>query len=232
MEDEQHRDPVSAFLRVPRHGTAADIVREFARYVLDETSCRTLPTSLNAICKHLRLPVTRQPLLGQRGFTTEDRRIYLNADDRETVQKFTAAHEVMEILSLTIDGGVADEWMPDAVIAEFTDRKERLCELGAAELVMPTHLFHEVVAQKAVDLAWVREIATRCQVSLTATVWRIIELDLAPLIFIVWQHKHKPTEYVPSQVGQLNLFGPPDYHYFGVIFAYLSSARREEPCNW
>jgi hypothetical protein len=211
VEAEQRDDPVVAFLHVPRQGTARDVVRAFARYLLDETACSALPVSLNAICKHLRIPVKRQSLPGQRGFTTADRRIYLNAGDRETVQKFTAAHEVMEVLCLAVEEGAADDWMRDDVIAEFSDRKESLCEMGAAELVMPPHLFCAVVRQQRVDLARACDIARQCQVSLTATVWRIIELELAPLVLIVWQRKHKPTEYVPSQVGQLNLFGTPHF---------------------
>ncbi len=210
MEPEQPNDPIVAFLRAPRQGTAGDIVRGFARYLIDEMGCSTLPVSLNTICKHLRVPVKRLSLPGQRGFTTEDRRIYLNADDRETVQKFTAAHEVMEVLSLAVEEGAADDWMPDDVVTEFTDRKESLCEMGAAELVMPQHLFRDLVLQQPVDLSHACEIAERCQVSLTATLWRIIEIDLVPLALIVWQRKHKPTEFVPSIVGQMTFLDSPE----------------------
>jgi hypothetical protein len=45
----------------------------------------------------------------------------------------------------------------------------------------------------------------------TATLWRLIQNDLSPRIVIVWQRKHKPREFVPSRVGQLNFFGPPEY---------------------
>jgi len=210
MEAEFSEDPVVAFLLEPRPGSADDLVRAFARYLIDQTACYSLPISLNTVRKFLKLPVRRVPLPGQRGLTTDDRRIFLNADDRRTVQKFTLAHEFMEVLFLAIEAGKADDWIEDDVLAACHDRKETLCDIGAAELIMPLHLFSAMVGQGPVTLPWACDIATQCQVSLTATLWRIIEHGLAPRIMIVWQYKHKPREYVPSVVGQLNFFGPPE----------------------
>jgi hypothetical protein len=35
-------------------------------------------------------------------------------------------------------------------------------------------------------------------------------MDLAPLVLIVWRRKHKPTEFVPSIVGQMTFLGSPE----------------------
>jgi hypothetical protein len=47
----------------------------------------------------------------------------------------------MEVMFLAIEAGQADKWLSDDVLIELTKRKETLCEMGAAELVMPGHLF-------------------------------------------------------------------------------------------
>ena len=210
MVSHLHDNQATTFLRTPRDENAEDIVRAFARYLIDETASRTLPVSLNTIRKYLNLPVRREQLPGQRGFTTDDLHIYLNADDRETVQKFSLAHEFMEVMFLAIEAGQADKWLSDDVLIELTKRKETLCEMGAAELVMPGHLFRELVCQQPVTLARACALAEECKVSLTATLWRIIEMDLAPLVLIVWRRKHKPTEFVPSIVGQMTFLDSPE----------------------
>ncbi len=151
----------------------------------------------------------RQPL-AQHGFTTHDLRIYLNADDYDTVQKFTLGHEFMEMLFFALEEGGADAWMHDDTFTGLMGQKEKLCDAGSAELVMPLALFTVLVREQPITLQRVSDIATHCQMSFTATIWRIIKNGLAPKVFIVWQFKHSPKEFVPSQVGQGVLFGTPN----------------------
>jgi IrrE N-terminal-like domain len=204
-------NPATAFLENAQSiRTAEDLVRAFAHYLLAEACCDVLPIRLDAIRAYLNLPVRRELLPGQRGLTTPDLRIYLNADDREARQNFTLAHEFMEVLFLAIEDGAADEWLAEDVFSNLRKRKEILCDIGAAELLMPLRQFSALVGQNPVTLASARKVADQCQVSLTATLLRIIEHNLAPRILIVWQQKHEPREYVPSHAGQANFFGPPE----------------------
>lgn len=88
--------------------------------------------------------------------------------------------------------------------------KEELCELGAAELTMPLPLFSKLVEQHSITLDAAKDIARVCQVSLTASLRRMIDTGLMHKALVIWQHKHKPTDRSPSRIGQYALFGPPE----------------------
>lgn len=211
MPESGRSNPAIAFLRTRRDVTADELVEHYASFLLHEASAYQLPVQLDRVREHFALPVRHLTLAAdQRGFTTDDLRIYLNADDWPTVQKFTLAHEFMEVLFFALKDGYADEWMSDEVFTTLLDHKERFCDKGAAELVMPLPLFADLVAKQPMSFQRAQGIAAHCEVSLTAALWRMIEVDLVPMVYVIWRHTNSPTEFVPSQVGQGNLFGPPE----------------------
>lgn len=204
-------NPATEFLKTPRHVSPRDLLRHYAIFVLQSSDAYRLPVPLNSIRSRFALPVHHGSLdSAQHGFTTDSLHIYLNADDLPTVQHFTFAHEVMELLFLAVREGAADDWMSDDLFVAVQQEKERLCETGAADLLLPAPLFADLVSQQPFSLAWAKRIAARCGVSLTATVWRTLELGLANALFVVWRFTHSSAQYVPSAVGQTNFFGPPE----------------------
>lgn len=204
-------NPTVHFLHTPRRGPPEDLIRGYAHYLLSLINCDRLPVSLNAIRKRLGLTVYRKPLPGLRGCTNPALTIYVNSDDRLAVQKFSAAHELFEVLFFAIRDDVAADWMDDNLFTGLMERKEALCEIGAAELTMPLPLFSDLIGQHPVCLDAAKEAATLCGVSLTATIYRIIDLGLAAKALVICQHKHKPLDRFPSRVGQGNLFGTPEF---------------------
>jgi IrrE N-terminal-like domain len=207
---EQYRsNPAIAFLKNPQDiECPEDLVRGYAHYLLKEARVYQLPIKLDVIRHHFNFPVHYQQLPPEeRGCITDDLRIYLNAGDRSTVQQFTLAHEFMEVLFFALKEGAADDWMSDQLFEALQKRKERLCDAGAAELLMPLPLFREFVSQSPVSLKWAQEIAFYCKLSLMAILRQIVESDLSPMALIFWSHKHRPKEFVPSKIGQGNLFG-------------------------
>lgn len=204
-------NPAVTFLRTVRCQNAKELIEEYATFLLRESGTYDLPVQLERVRQYLALPVHRQELgSDQRGFTTPDLRIYLNATDWRTVQKFTLAHELVEVLFLALKAGYADDWLSDRAFTTLCDNKERFCDSGAADLIMPRPLFTDLVLQRRLSFDWAQDVAARCEVSLTATLWRIIESGAVPVLLVFWRHKHSPTEFVPSAVGQGNLFGPPE----------------------
>ncbi len=204
-------NPAVAFLQTPQLVPPRELVQRYALYVLESADGYRLPVPLDYIRERFSMAVHKQPLdPAQRGFTTGDLRIYLNADDLPTVRSFTFAHEVMELLFLAVREGAADDWMSDETFVALQHDKERLCESGAAGLLLPMPLFADLVSQQPFSLAWARRIAGRCAVSLTATIWRILELGLANALFVVWRFSHSSAQFVPSAVGQTNFFGSPE----------------------
>lgn len=90
-------NPAVAFLRAPCASDPNQFIQEYATYLLEQADAFLLPVPLEKVRSCCQVPVHQQPLSSQqRGFTTDDLRIILNADDLPTVQKFTLAHELME----------------------------------------------------------------------------------------------------------------------------------------
>lgn len=201
------RNPALPFLRSARSTSAEQLIRDYALYLLKAADAYQLPVKLEKVQRHFQLkPPVVASLDHQRGFISENLQIYLNADDRGTVRKFSHAHEFIEALFLALACDEAEQWVADDVYVALQDRKEYWCERGAAEIVMPRDLFRHLIPQP-VRLAWAMELATLCELSLTATLWRIIETGPADAVLVIWRFGHAPRESVPSASGQLNLFG-------------------------
>jgi hypothetical protein len=203
-------NPAVTFLQTPHPGTPSELISDYTNYLLSFIECDRLPVSLNAIRKRLNLRVRRTPLPGQRGCTNLALSIFVNSDDRLSVQRFTVAHEFIEVLFFAIADDAAADWMDDDLITALMDRKEELCEFGAAELTMPLPLFSKLTEERSINLDTARDIAKTCQVSLTAGLHRMIDTRLIHKALVIWQYKHKPTDRFPSRIGQGALFGPPE----------------------
>lgn len=201
-------NPAIGFLKQGHRCTAEQLVRKYASYLLHEANAYRLPVNLELIRKHFGLPATqRKSLPGQRGLVNkDDLRIYLNADDPLTVQQFTFGHEYIELLFLALNMDDADSWVDDVLYENLVEKKERLCDAGAAELLMPLALFREVVP-RPLHLTWAQHLAESLQLSLTATLWRVFETELVEAVLVIWRYGHAPREFVPSVAHQLNLFG-------------------------
>src|SRR5215510_13856167 len=123
-------NPALAYFQVRRRSSADEIIRGYARFVLETACAYQLPVPLDHIRSRFHLLVHRQPLSlsgGQRGLTTDSLEILLNADDLPTVQNFTFGHELVELLFIALRDGAADDWMDDALFTALLDNKEALC---------------------------------------------------------------------------------------------------------
>ena len=112
--------------------------REYARYLLRSSDACKLPISLESIRKQHGFQWHTVPI-SQRGFLIGDA-IYVNSDDQLTVQRFTEAHELMELLVLALRSETPSR-IETKAWPKFEKDKEQWCEQGAAELLMPERLF-------------------------------------------------------------------------------------------
>lgn len=206
---QRRSNPAIVYLKDPKVVEGPeDLVRDYAQYLLKEAGAYQLPIRLAAIRRYYEFSVYYQRLPQEdRGCITDDLRIYLNAADRPTVRQFTLAHEFMEVLFFALKEGAADAWMSDQLFEALQRSKESLCDAGAAELLMPLVLFRELVSQSPISLQWAQEIAAYCNLSLMAILRRIVETGLSPIALVIWSYKYSPNEFVPSIIGQGNLFG-------------------------
>lgn len=199
-------NPAVDFLQQPHPGRPELVVQEYARFLLHTSGAYKLPVPLDRVHRYFGFPVHHRQLPpDQQGFTTEELSIYVNADDWPTRQKFTLAHELMEVFFFALkDEHCNPSWMDDDCFVTLCDNKERFCNKGAAELIMPWQLFSRLVEKRSVSLQWAQQVADHCEVSLKATLYRIIATGLAPLVLIMWQFKNSPRELKPRKARTTN----------------------------
>jgi hypothetical protein len=182
----------------------SDVVR-YADFLREESGLKDdLPVDLGAIHRHFRMP---PPVLGslpgQQGVTVdwEAGLILLQADDPVVRQRFSNAHELMEMLFGAHEGLPHHEhWQ----VRFSQDEKEHLCDEGAAALLMPGSLFSKHLCEEGVCLPGASALAALFDTSFLAAILRMIKLGAGAHMMLVWRYCLKPAEIreLPSPLQQ------------------------------
>lgn len=194
----------TTFLQQTNVADPSELFRQYAHYLLRSANAWQLPISLDQVRKQHGFQ-RKTGSLSQRGFLLGDT-IFVNSDDLATVQRFTVAHEMMEALYIALKGEVPARFSPE-IYQSFVDNKENLCEQGAAELLLPAELFFPLVKKQGIKFSVTSRLAQHCNTSFTATMRRMLEVNLEPCIFALLKEGHKKSEVVPSKTGQDVLWG-------------------------
>jgi Zn-dependent peptidase ImmA (M78 family) len=146
------------------------------------------PIDLAQIYQHFGIPTPiRAPLDEQQGILVDSRTgiILIRENDPIVRQRFTEGHELMELLF-------------DACTDQSSNwneaQKERMCDRGAANLLMPQSTFMPLLTELGMSLTTGKAIATLYQTSLIATLIRIIHLTPTDHALILWHYANKPSE--------------------------------------
>jgi hypothetical protein len=189
------QNPAKLFLA--SHGPVENIedVKEYAQFLRKESGLDSeLPIDLVSIFQHFGIPLPNYvPSLPVEGLLMDSQRglMLINADDPETRRRFSEAHELMEIL-FNLDSA---DIRPGSRVAGFKHyTKEKLCNAGAAELLMPQELFLPKVEEQGISFAVARALAVECHVSTTAALVRMAELKGEQYFVVLWRMKNKPKE--------------------------------------
>jgi hypothetical protein len=106
--------------------------------------------------------------------------ICVNAKDREERQRFTVCHELGHIvLGLPSNHKAEPWWSAKRPLAEI------LCDVFAAELLLPRRLFEPLTNQGNIGFAAIDSLAARFVASTTATGSRYAAATAAPCAFIL-----------------------------------------------
>jgi len=160
---------------VERYG---DFLRQSAQ--LDD-NCP--PVSLERIYTCFGIPIPRQaPLQDQQGILVDGDSglILIKEDDPLVRRRFTEGHELMELL---FDAHHQREGLPQETAPQrggFNPEgayKERLCDRGAAALLMPKAPFRARLKMLGLSLQTGRALAQDYQTSLIATLLRMVQLS-------------------------------------------------------
>jgi hypothetical protein len=193
--------PVEDFLKDYKFSNHWSLFRDYSVFLLNESGALELPVPLRRIREKIELARHITPL-DQRGFLLSNN-IFINSDDARSIQRFTEAHEIMELLTSTLESAKKYQ-------IRNPDKKEKLCEYGASELLMPTILVKPIISEIGLSLSGGTELANLCQTSLTAAIRKILSLDLSPQIFAILRENYKKSQFVPSSIGQGVLWGQPE----------------------
>jgi Zn-dependent peptidase ImmA (M78 family) len=156
--------------------------REFVRKVKPIV----IPVALELYVREVGAVIRPQTDLGpdEAGYCFQSNGKYFictNASDRVERQRFTVCHELAHIvLGLPSQHGNLPWW-------SYAKRPlaEILCDVFAAELLLPHDLFQPEAERAVIGLAAIEELAARFQASLTATGSRYGAVVSAPLAFVL-----------------------------------------------
>ena len=146
----------------------------------------SLPVDLDRIFTHFGMPIPlRVALEDQQGILLDSDRgvILIREGDPIERQRFTEGHELMELLFDAQDAVTVElqlrPWDPV--------RKEKLCDAGAAELLMPQAQFQRHLGHLGTSLGTGRSLCRLYKTSLMATLIRMVQLTRGEHALIFWK---------------------------------------------
>jgi hypothetical protein len=120
-------------------------------------------------------------------------RVVLDTSDPLERQRFSLAHEIVHTFFLEVEHE-ADE--------PAGDQLEQLCDLGAAELVMPAGPFSNALARAELSLTLIRQLADKFAVSLQACARRAMYLTTEKACIWVVE-RNRPGQPVTAEMPPL-----------------------------
>lgn len=167
------------------------------------------PIDLNKIYGRFEMPKPgRVALPRQQGLLLDAEKglILVNSTDPYTRQRFSEAHELIELLFSVLP--VSNSRLFNRVGNFKPGVKETLCNEGAAELLMPRESFRPAVAMNGISYQTAQSLAPRFQVSTAAALVHMTRLSPACHAVVLFRMKNKPSE-VRAKVAdeQMSIFG-------------------------
>jgi Zn-dependent peptidase ImmA (M78 family) len=186
-----------------------DILR-YADFLREEAGLsREPPIDLSRIYARFGIPMPKRVALHkQQGVLVNPELgiILIKEDDPSTRQRFTEGHELIELLFSVLSPKTG--WGIRQAGPFKPSTKERLCQEGAAELLMPRIVFRSRILQSGVSFQSGRSLASEFRVSVTAALVQMTRLSPGQHAVVLWRIKNKPKE-IKSKISpdQLSFWG-------------------------
>lgn len=164
---------------------------EFLRQESDQADA--IAIDLSKIYQRFCMPEPlKVPLGEQQGILLDTYKgiILIKEDDPIVRQRFTESHELMELL---FDAQTDVQQELDLPSWDH-NRKEQLCDLGAAELLMPRSSFVPRLNKWGLSIDSAKKLSATYKTSLLATLTRMVELSNQACALVIWRYALKPTE--------------------------------------
>ena len=184
-----YRHPGHAFLSGYDCQEAADLVMDYVSFLRSEAGLSDdPPIDLAAIYLHFGMPEPlRAPLVDQQGILVDGNAglILIKEDDPVVRQRFTEGHELMELLfdaQEQVLVGKQPDWQEE--------EKERWCDRGAAELLMPCSSFTPKLRELGMSLQTGQTLSNLYTTSLIATLLHMIHHTSGSHALVMWRRGH------------------------------------------
>lgn len=193
-------DPGCLFLKTYGQVESEKDVLAYADFLRRESGINgMIPVDLNSIFLHFQIPdPVQKPLPGQQGLLVDAANgiILINANDPPDRQKFSQAHELVELLFNALPNGkdLGGGWFLKKPGGFKETTKEYLCNRTAANLLMPPDYVRHQIKQYGTSFECARVISTECETSLSAALVQIAHLSSKNHTVVLWVLKNKPSE--------------------------------------
>lgn len=203
MKERQYQNPGRLFIdrfEIPKDEEA--IIR-YADFLREEAGLSDQPPiDLTKIFDHFGIQSHPASLVDQQGLSDGLLGFMLIKDDDPAARRrFSQAHELIEFLFH--EYRTLPEW-GRSYYSTHLPAKERLCQRGAAMLLMPSSSFVPIMLEQGVSLESASVLAGMYETSLLATLNRMLTASKDKLLLVVWRYGLKPKQAVQQQAG---LFG-------------------------
>ena len=206
--------PGQLYMQKQKEISSYEDVLAYAEFLRTEAALGTaLPVVIDEIFGHFQIPEPKfAPLPHQEGLLLDPELglIIINSNDSEKRQKFTKAHELVEMLFSALPQGrdLGSGWRLDRPGGFKEITKEFLCNWTAANLLMPPIYVQEQIKKHGANFDCAKLIATNCDVSLSAALVQLARSSPEGHFVVLWRMKNKPTELRNASNGpQMTMFG-------------------------
>jgi Zn-dependent peptidase ImmA (M78 family) len=206
-----YSNPGRLFLNQHGRVETVDDVLAYVEFLRKESGVNTtLPINLFNIFSHFDFHKPKiLPLPNVDGMLVDPKNgiIVINSDDTLCRQKFTLAHELIEVLFELLPSGIdlGNGWKLKRPGGFSESAKENLCNLAAACLLMPYSYIEKQIQEKGVNFECARKVADDCEVSLSAALIQLARMSPFPHNVVLWKMKHKPSE-MKNSIPNAQLF--------------------------
>jgi Zn-dependent peptidase ImmA (M78 family) len=171
-------------------GELAQCIKDFVMYVIVSSGqdIETPPFDFAEVFEALGVEACFADLeaLGIGGMNLAQRGIVAcNDTDIQTRQRFTMAHEVMEILVDALRGNEYGSALRP-YLGRDPEKKEQLCNWGAGLLLVPTPVLRTLVDEHGISLQTAEIISQTCSVSRLTSLFRLTQAYPYRLGMAVW----------------------------------------------
>lgn len=208
----EYENPAKLFLEEHTVESLADVIT-YTDFLRKESGLSSNPPiNIKNIIDRFGIHTPEAILLPQQQGTTIPflgiPKIITHAGDPASRQKFSTAHELVELLFLELPGVIRPDRLKENI---FGMKKELICQKAAANLLMPRDSFHPRAIRVGLSFQSAELLAEEYEVSLMAALCRMTDMYPKQSIIILWQLRNKPSELkkrVPENQIELPGFDP------------------------